>query len=948
MDKQEVPSGLFPRITLISRANLSRSYSTDLELQDRLPYLGDNNEQATRRGQRREQPASPESTYEGENFNSPGRDEFPSGEQPREFHETSPKTTKTISRNQSSVQIVDDAASSICVDNDGIEREKDLKDLAVSILQQGTSTQHPPSDFELYTQRTARDLVLRERADRANRKRKLKRKQVGSAYVNYFDEPSPGKSEVHPTQYTPSYAFDHFDGRRQNQAYNHQLNILNEQGLEKHGEEGSGEQNGADDKAQDFRTTPSVLTRTTEFTENTYETQNRMRTAPSIITVDVDDLESHMYASESSDTDDDGDFDNDSLGGLHSEDEFLGSERGHSRPVRHSDKTGHRVASRKTRRRLQSRHMQLLALAGTLGSGLFYNSSASVFSSGPVGTLIGYLVTGLIAWCTMVSLGEMVSLLPSEHGITSFGSRFVDDSLGFTLGVLYWFSTAISVPTELVAAAILITEYPLIQRGGDADDAVLVWITFFLVIVVLANLAHVGAFGELTYWFSLGTFVCILILYIYMIVVNAGGKGPEKIDVGFRYWTHSSSIPSEHQFYGPFRPFYTLKAIPIAKNALVATDIISGSLGRFVQFLTAVNQGAGAYMGTEVVFTAAAEVRNPGRAIPSATRRIFWRILIIYCVGILILVVSVYAGDPRLVQPRGLNSNLLIAPDKLDDAQRAKFLNSSSILVTASPTNTSLCSTVQTWFSSPKAAPSAWIIALEYTQQCGVAAAANALFIICLVASAATHLYASSRTLYGMALQGNVWHGFAACSIVGVPWLAVLTSSIVALLAYISSCSNSATVFMWLISLSTSTGLIVWAGFCLSFTRFYRGLKVRNDHSNKKINRHDDTYPYRSRLQPYTAYFGVIMNTFMVLSLGFTLFLKGQWNTSEFFAVYSAILIFVICYSAHKIITRSCLVSLAAMDLDSGRKEIAKLGWKEDRVYRYGMIEWMTRLGLRR
>lgn len=872
----EVPGSLFPRITSISRPSFSGRVSSDLELQE-LPRF---------------RSSAHRLSLDEDNHHV--------------HNENNDRFTNASGVDAESVVIVDDAASSICVDQYGTEREADLKHVAIDVLRQGASNQHQPTEFEQYTQRIARDVVLRGRADR---KRK-KRKRIGTGYSNYFYESSIEQPEHNTAHYTPSYEFDHFDGKRQNVAYNHQLNVLNEHGPER------------------------------ESTTGSRTTGNRMRTAPSIVTVDVDDLESHMYESDSSDAD----YDNESEEDVGSDAEFLESEIG---TARQSSRKGLHPLRRRLKRKLQSRHMQLLALAGTLGSGLFYNSSSTLFASGPLGTLVGYIVGGFMAWCTMVSLGEMVSLLPSDQGITSFGSRFVEESLGFTLGVMYWFSTAIAVPTELVAAAVLISEFSLMQKSGDVDQAVLVWITFFLVLVVLANLAHVGAFGELAFLASFGTFICIIMLFIFLIVVNVGGLRTSTENVGFKYWNTAQSDPNSHQFYGPFRPFYTLEAVPISESALLATHVIAGRVGRFVQFVSAVNQAAAGYIGTEAVFTAAGEVRNPAKAIPWATRRIFWRIVVIYCVGILILSISVYAGDPRLVQPKAVNSNFLLVPPPLNSTEADLILNSSSIMLTASVNDSKVCSAMQTWYSSPRGAPSAWIIALQYAQQCGVSSAANALFIICLISSATMHLYASSRTLYGLGLQGTIWRGFAACSIVGVPYVAVLTSSLFTLLAYISHSSDSALAFRWLSSLATSTGLTVWAGFCLSFIRFFYGLERRNKSSIRRISRDDDTYPYKSPFQPYTAYFGLILNVMVVFFFGFNLFLHGQWNTSEFFAAYVALIIFVICYGTHKYFTRSRIVKLATMDLDSGRKEIAKMGWKEDRVYRYGLVEWLTKLGLR-
>lgn len=110
-------------------------------------------------------------------------------------------------------------------------------------------------------------------------------------------------------------------------------------------------------------------------------------------------------------------------------------------------------------RRLGARHLQMIALGGTLGVGLFLASGKALSLAGPLGALIGYTCMGFVVLCVMLSLGEMTALIPIPGGITAYAGRFVDDALGFAAGWMYWLSFATALPTEVTAASILIRFY---------------------------------------------------------------------------------------------------------------------------------------------------------------------------------------------------------------------------------------------------------------------------------------------------------------------------------------------------------------------------------------------------------------------------------------------------------------------------------------------------------
>lgn len=109
--------------------------------------------------------------------------------------------------------------------------------------------------------------------------------------------------------------------------------------------------------------------------------------------------------------------------------------------------------------------------------------------------LLGYSIMGSVVYSMMVALGEMATLFPVSGSFTHYATRWLDPALGFALGVNYWYSYAITLPTEITAAAIVISYWDTKTNPG-------VWIAVFLVVIVGINFAGVRYYGEAEFWFS--------------------------------------------------------------------------------------------------------------------------------------------------------------------------------------------------------------------------------------------------------------------------------------------------------------------------------------------------------------------------------------------------------------------------------------------------------------
>ena len=255
------------------------------------------------------------------------------------------------------------------------------------------------------------------------------------------------------------------------------------------------------------------------------------------------------------------------------------------------------------KRNLKNRHIQMIAIGGTIGTGLFLGSGSALASAGPIGCLIAYLFVGTIVFSVMISLGEMATYIPVAGSFTAYASRFVSPTLGFAMGWIYWFSWAVTFALELTAAGIIIQYW-------DASLNIGIWIGVFWVIFTALNFMPVRAYGEIEFVFASIKVITILGFMIFAICVDAG-VGRQGY-LGFHNWVHP----------GPFAPSLLEQ---------VNNDV---PLAKFIGFWSVLIQAGFSYQGTELVGIAAGETANPRKTMPSAIRKTFYRILFLFCLTI--------------------------------------------------------------------------------------------------------------------------------------------------------------------------------------------------------------------------------------------------------------------------------------------------------------------------
>ncbi|KAJ5134736.1 hypothetical protein N7448_000244 [Penicillium atrosanguineum] len=316
---------------------------------------------------------------------------------------------------------------------------------------------------------------------------------------------------------------------------------------------------------------------------------------------------------------------------------------------------------------------------------------------------------------------------------------------------------------------------------------------------------------------------------------------------------------------------------------------ITGSAGHFLGFLSSFVNASFSFIGVECVVITAAESVDPHRAIPKAARRVTYRIAFFYVLGALLI-------------------GLIVSPN-------APGLTSGSDNANSSP----------------------FVIAIKEAGISALPSIVNACILVAAWSAGNSYCWVGSRMILAMTTDHQLPQFFGRCTKNGVPYVAVITAWLFGPLAYLSLGSGGAAqAFTWLLNLSTIAGLIAWACLCFCYIRFHAAMKAQG------VSR--DTLPWKAPLQPYAAWFGFIGSSIITLVAGFPVFLKGNWNTSNFVASYVGIPIFIIPIIVWKLWHKTQFQRAATIDLWSGRLQDGEImPHKNPRNTLWGrFIDWLV------
>ncbi len=260
---------------------------------------------------------------------------------------------------------------------------------------------------------------------------------------------------------------------------------------------------------------------------------------------------------------------------------------------------------RKLRRSLKSRHMMMIALGGSIGTGLFVAGGETISTAGPGGALVAYGLIGLMVYFLMTSLGEMATYLPTSGSFGTYATRYVDPAFGFALGWNYWFNWAITLAAEILAGA-------LIMKYWFPDVPASLWSALFIGALFLINILSTRSFGESEYVFSSIKVITVFVFLFIgsLLILGIGGTSP-----GFENWT-----TGEAPFVGGL-------------GSILAIFMVAGF----------------SFQGTELIGVAAGESEDPEKNVPKAIKSIFWRILMFYIGAFIVIGFLIPYTDPNLL-----------------------------------------------------------------------------------------------------------------------------------------------------------------------------------------------------------------------------------------------------------------------------------------------------------
>lgn len=218
-----------------------------------------------------------------------------------------------------------------------------------------------------------------------------------------------------------------------------------------------------------------------------------------------------------------------------------------------------------------------------------------------------------------------------------------------------------------------------------------------------------------------------------------------------------------------------------------------------------------AFGGTELVGLCAAEAANPKKAIPAATRQVFWRITFFYVVGLFILGLVVPSDDPNLLNASGANTKY-----------------------------------------------SPFVIAINLAGIKGLPSVFNAVITISVLSVANSCSFGSTRTLQALALRGMAPKIFAYVDKAGRPIPCIILQLVFGLLAFINEATAGTTFFTWLLSLSGLANFFIWGSICLSHIRFRRGWALQG-HSLNEL-------PYKASFGVWGSYLGLFLNILCLIA----------------------------------------------------------------------------------
>ncbi|XP_006457893.1 hypothetical protein AGABI2DRAFT_176453 [Agaricus bisporus var. bisporus H97] len=298
-----------------------------------------------------------------------------------------------------------------------------------------------------------------------------------------------------------------------------------------------------------------------------------------------------------------------------------------------------------------------------------------------------------------------------------------------------------------------------------------------------------------------------------------------------------------HDKFG-FR-YWSSDSVP---GAPFAEYLGTGPVGHFHGFAACLIQAALIIVGPDYVAIAAGEAEDPRKTMPRAFRTTVHRLAGFFILGAICVGTLVPYNDPDLVES-------VINP-------------------------------------RPGVGASPYVMGMARLKIKVLPHIVNALVLSSVFSAGNTYFYIGSRILFGLALEGKAPKLLAKCTKRGVPIYSVIVMVLFSLLAFMQVSERGTLVLNWLLNLLSSAGILARAFICLAYIRFHKAMNLQG------IPRTE--LPYRTYLQPFSAYYACVALLVIVFVYQYTLFLKGHWNTVTFIFSYGILVIAPILYFGYK------------------------------------------------
>ncbi|AMD19514.1 HCL637Wp [Eremothecium sinecaudum] len=475
---------------------------------------------------------------------------------------------------------------------------------------------------------------------------------------------------------------------------------------------------------------------------------------------------------------------------------------------------------------IKPRHVVMISLGTGIGTGLLVGAGKSLTQGGPAGLLMGYAIMGACVYCVIQAAGEMAVCYPAlTGGFNNYPSFLIDPALGFATAWLYCLQWLCVFPLELVTAAITIRYW---NTTVNAD----LYVSVFYVIVIVINFFGARGYAEAEFFFNTCKVLMIAVFFLVGILINTGAVGNDGY-IGDRYWREAGAFGGET------------------------------TLQHFKGFVATLVNAAFSLGCSEFVALTAAEQANPRKSIPSAAKKMLYKVFVVF-LGSVILI--------GFLVP--MNHEDLLGSDNTKSA-------------------------------------SPFVLAVSIHGISILPHIFNAVILLALLSVGNSAFYSSSRLLLCLSDQGYAPKIFKYIDREGRPLMAMIVSILMGCICFVAASPHRETVFSWLLAISGLSQLFTWSSICVSHIRFRRAIKVQG--------RSLGELGYRAQTGVAGSYFAGIILILSIIGQFWTCLspVGGHGvDVGTFFEGYLAMPIFLMMYFGYKLWNKDWRLFIRSKDID--------------------------------